>query len=97
MLAQVITDPIPAKLKLKTMEDFMKNIKKIFVSALFAIMLVSVYNPTEAMASRPLENYADCALGCISSYDAWTIRRSLCAADCFINLVSDVIQVLSPL
>lgn len=75
----------------------MKNIKKIFASALFAIMLVSVYNPTEAMAKRPLESYADCALGCIDSYAPWTIRRSLCAADCFINLVADVLEVLNPM
>lgn len=75
----------------------MKNIKKIFASTLLAIMLVSVYSPTEVLAKGPLETYADCAQGCIDSYGEWTLRRTLCAADCFIHLVADVLEVLNPM
>jgi len=66
--------------------------KKIMVSGLLLSFLI--ITPNVAIASGPFENYLDCAGVCIDKYDKWTIRRSACAADCYVALVASPIKAV---
>lgn len=80
----------------------MNSLKKIFVSGLIALTFLTMVNPSPSYAfgpdqdKGPLETYLDCAQKCIDKYAPWSLRRSLCAADCYMNLWGNVAQTLNP-
>jgi hypothetical protein len=74
----------------------MKKIKKLIITGFVTMMMLTLYSPTDAVASGPLESYADCAKVCINKYESWTLRRTLCAADCFMKLIGDATRTVLP-
>lgn len=68
-----------------------KIISKLFIG-LF-IISTPLVNSTELQAG-PFMDYLDCAQGCIDSYDQWTLRRSACAADCYVELISSPLDMI---
>jgi hypothetical protein len=74
----------------------MKKIKKIILTGIVTMMMLTMYSPTDAYATGPLESYLDCAIECIEKYNPWTIRRTLCAADCYFKFWGDVVKLASP-
>jgi hypothetical protein len=84
------------------MEDIMNKIKKLLFSGFFALMLVGGFNVTQVFASDeveevkkgPFETYYDCSKDCIKRTAPWSIRRTICAADCYVSFVGDVIDEL---
>lgn len=80
----------------------MNKIKKLLFSGFFALMLVGGFNVTQALASDeveevkkgPFETYYDCTTSCINRTQAWTLKRTLCAADCYVSLLGDVFEEL---
>lgn len=75
----------------------MNKIKKLLFSGFFALMLVGGFNVSQAYAEvekGPLELYYDCTASCIARTSEWTIRRTLCAADCYLGLVGGIISTI---
>lgn len=75
----------------------MKKFKKIIITGFVTMMMLALYSPTNAIASGPGETYLDCVDVCIAKYGKWTIRRSVCAFDCYVGFIGDVFEVLNPL
>lgn len=73
----------------------MKPIKKtIAMLALAAMMLPALaFGQTEPPAdSGPFENLANCGEACIEKYAEWTLRRTLCGADCYVRFLKELIN-----
>lgn len=75
----------------------MKKFKRFIITGFVTMMMLALYSPTNAIASGPAESFLDCVEGCVEKYDKWTLRRTACAADCYVGLISDVLKLLSPL
>lgn len=84
----------------------MKSIKRIALAGTLALSFVSFGNVNTILASdvtekqvevnMPFETYGDCIDMCVNKYAAWTLRRSLCGADCYLELLVNVAAYLSP-
>ena len=72
----------------------MKPIKKPIASLALAVMLLPTMLVTPVQAEGPVETYLTCASGCIDKYAQWTLRRSACAADCYISFYGNVYKAL---
>ena len=76
----------------------MKSIRK----TMLALALASVMMPGYAQAQTiqptpdgPLENYANCAEKCVAKYKPWTLRRTLCAADCYLVFIDSMVDIVA--
>jgi len=74
----------------------MKKVKSFILTGMITMVMLTLYSPTNAVASGPLETYADCVESCINKYEPWTLRRSLCGGDCYIGLIGDALDVINP-
>ena len=75
------------------MELIMKTLKRIALAGTLALAVVTIANVDTANAKKvekPFNKYGDCVDVCVAQYGAWTLRRSLCAADCYLDLLEDV-------
>jgi hypothetical protein len=75
------------------MELIMKTLKRIALAGTLALAVVTIGQVNTANASKvdkPFESYGDCIDVCVAKYGAWTLRRSLCGADCYLDLLEDV-------
>jgi hypothetical protein len=73
----------------------MKKVKSFILTGIITMVMLTMYSPTNAVAG-PFETYLDCVDVCVTKYEAWTLRRTACGADCYVNLVRDVVKELSP-
>lgn len=77
----------------------MKTLKKIAFAGTLALAVVTIGQVDTADASKvekPFEKYGDCVDVCVSKYAAWSFRRSLCGADCYLDLLEDVGSRINP-
>jgi hypothetical protein len=84
----------------------MNSIKRIALAGTLALTFVSFGNVNTVLASdatekqveekMPFETYGDCIDMCVDKYAAWTLRRSLCGADCYLELLVNAAAYLSP-
>jgi hypothetical protein len=70
----------------------MKPIKKSIAALALAAMMLPTVLVSNAHAEGPLETYLTCVEGCMKKYDAWTLRLSLCSADCYIAIAGNVVK-----
>lgn len=81
----------------------MKKIQRLFISGIFAMMLVfslgtqSVFAEEPEVVIGPFEKYLDCIGSCIERTQPRSLRRAACSADCYIVLVGDVVEAVIPL
>jgi len=71
----------------------MKNLKKTIASLALAAMLLpaTVVGQTEPVEQTgPFENFANCSDKCVEKYQPWTLRRTLCAADCYVTFLKEL-------
>jgi hypothetical protein len=75
----------------------MKSIKKTMAAlALASMMLPGIAQAqTQPTPDGPLETYANCIDKCVSKYASWTLRRSICAADCYIGFIGNMVDVIA--
>lgn len=81
------------------MELIMKTLKKITLAGTLAIAIVTFGQIETASANKvekPFAKYGDCIDLCVAQYGAWTFRRSLCGADCYLELLGDVATHINP-
>jgi hypothetical protein len=81
------------------MELIMNTFKRIAFAGTLAIAIVTVGQVDNANASKvekPFEKYGDCIDLCVAKYGAWTFRRSLCGADCYLELLGDISTHINP-
>lgn len=72
----------------------MKTLKKTFLSLALATLLLPTMLVAPAQAEGPFETYLTCASGCIDKYAPWTLRRSACAADCYLAIGGNAVKAL---
>lgn len=76
----------------------MKPIKKTLAAlALASLMLpgLAVAQTTQTPPDGPLEQYANCAEKCVAKYAPWTLRRTLCAADCYLTFIDNMVDIIA--
>jgi hypothetical protein len=77
----------------------MKNLKKTIASLALAAMLLPTLVPTSLVAQEaeeekgPFAKFTECAELCVKKYAPWTLKRSVCAADCYIDFLDDLKDV----
>lgn len=65
-------------------------------AALAVLMLTSVANAdTGEPRKGPLLTYIDCVNHCVDSYGKWTLKRTACAADCYLGIFGSVVSVIA--
>lgn len=61
---------------------------------MLALVIISTTATISPVQAGPIEDYLDCAESCIEKYDKWTLRRSACAADCYIALLASPVKMV---
>ena len=74
----------------------MKPIKKTIAALALAAMLLPtmLVTPVQAEVSSepgPVENYIGCAKACINSTPSWSWKRTVCATDCYISFIAELL------
>lgn len=67
----------------------MKGIKSLLVILMFMMMSTLTFNTVSAneYSEGRLAKYIKCAEFCIENFEQWTWARSVCAADCYLDLI----------
>jgi hypothetical protein len=73
----------------------MKQIGKLSLGGVLLFGLLTLGNVTEVQAG-PFSNYHECVKGCLNQYENWTWSLSACSADCYIDLIKDILNVFNP-
>lgn len=69
--------------------------KKFIVIILLGFFVATIPTaPLTTIQAGPFEDYLDCAEACIDAYDQWTLRRSACAADCYVELLASPVKMV---
>jgi hypothetical protein len=75
-----------------------KTMKTILFSLFFMTFSLMSFDVSFAEPDKgPFETYLDCADKCIEKYGRWTLRRTACAADCYLELLTDLVKMAQDL
>lgn len=61
---------------------------------MFAMVIIPTTTTISPVQAGPFEDYLDCVESCIDKYDQWTLRRSACAADCYVALIASPVKMI---
>lgn len=75
----------------------MKKMKTIIaatiIMASFTGVAMAADSSIQTINKGPVETYLDCVIDCVSRTDMNTYRRIACASDCYLQFVSDLINL----
>lgn len=68
-----------------------------FASAALAVMMLASAAQADTGEPRkgPLMTYIDCVTFCIDNYGKWTLKRSVCAADCYLGIFGGLVTTIA--
>jgi hypothetical protein len=70
----------------------MKSIKKTMAAlALASMMLPGIAQAQTQPDPGPIDNYLDCATKCINTTPSWSWKRTVCATDCYIKFIAELL------
>lgn len=84
----------------------MKKMKRLLIISTFAFAMVSMVQLEDANAftdpcgvespssGGPFANYATCVENCLNTTSPWTIQRTVCALDCYVSLIGDIVDAI---
>jgi hypothetical protein len=74
----------------------MKTIKTLMLSGMLVFsMTTGAFATEEEVTKGPVETYYDCAVGCIQRTPPWSLKRTVCATDCYIQLIKSLVHLLT--
>jgi hypothetical protein len=73
----------------------MKTIKTLMLSGMLVFSMTAGAFATEEVTKGPVETYLDCAVSCVERTPPWSLKRTVCATDCYIQLIKSLVNLLS--